>query len=128
MTNTADVTTDTPNMAGNAANITIDDSAIERVNWLREKEGLDENVRLRIAIVGGGCSGFKYAMGLTDEVFEDDKVFADSVVIDEQSLQIMSGSTISYQDHLTGAKFVIDNPNVETGCGCGSSFSVKGEA
>lgn len=105
--------------------ITIEQSAIDRVNWLREREGLDESVKLRIAIVGGGCSGFKYAMGLTDEVFEDDHVLSDAVVIDENSLEIMAGSRISYQDQLTGAQFVIDNPNVQSGCGCGSSFSVK---
>lgn len=108
--------------------ITIDQSAIERLAHLRAKEGLDDNVKLRIAIVGGGCSGFKYAMGLTDEVFDDDKVFNDAVVIDETSLEIMSGSVVSFQDNLTGAQFVIDNPNVASGCGCGSSFSVKEDA
>ena len=105
--------------------VEIDPSAIERVKWIREQEGLDQNVKLRIAIVGGGCSGFKYAMGLTDEVLEDDRVLADAIVIDEESLEIMAGSRISYQDKLTGAQFVIDNPNVVSGCGCGSSFSVK---
>lgn len=115
---TAAQTTDTPA-------ITIEQSAIDRVNWLREREGLDESIKLRIAVVGGGCSGFKYAMGLTDEVFEDDHVLSDSIVIDENSLAFLEGSRISYQDHLTGAQFVIDNPNVQSGCGCGSSFSMK---
>lgn len=105
--------------------IIVDQSAVDRVNWLREREGLDANVKLRIAIVGGGCSGFKYAMGLTDEVFEDDHILGDSIVIDESSLEIMAGSRIAYKDMLTGAQFVIDNPNVQSGCGCGSSFSVK---
>ena len=73
--------------------ITVDPSAIERLNLLREREGLGEDVKLRVAIVGGGCSGFKYAMGLTDEVFEDDQVFSDAVVIDQDSLRIMAGST-----------------------------------
>jgi iron-sulfur cluster insertion protein len=114
--------------ATQTAPVSVDQSAIDRVKWLREREGLDKNVKLRVAIVGGGCSGFKYAMGLTDEVFEDDQVFSDAVVIDETSLEIMAGSKISYQDQLTGAQFVIENPNVVSGCGCGSSFSVKGEA
>ena len=110
-----------------AETVTIDQSAIDRLTLLREREGFDEKVKLRIAIVGGGCSGFKYAMGLTDEVFEDDHVFADSVIIDEESLGIMAGSTIAFKDHMTGAQFVIDNPNVQSGCGCGSSFQVKTE-
>lgn len=105
--------------------ITVDQSAIDRVTMLREREGLEDNVKLRVAIVGGGCQGFKYAMGLTDEVFEDDHVFSDAVVIDSESLEIMSGSTIAFRDHMTGAQFVIDNPNVQSGCGCGNSFAVK---
>jgi len=105
--------------------VNIDQSAIDRMVMLREREGYDANIKLRIAIVGGGCSGFKYAMGLTDEVLEDDQIFADNVVIDQASLENMNGSTISFQDHLTGAKFVSDNPNVSTGCGCGNSFNVK---
>jgi len=107
--------------------VTIDPSAIERIAAVRKKEGLAEDVKLRIAIVGGGCSGFKYAMGLTDEVFDDDKIFSDAVIIDEASMDILKGSKISYQDHLTGAQFVIDNPNVSSGCGCGNSFAVNDE-
>ena len=110
-----------------AGTVTIDPSAIDRVRWIREQEGYDGNVKLRIAIVGGGCSGFKYAMGLTDEILDDDVVFEESVVIDTMSLDMLKGSTIAYKDHLTGAQFVIDNPNVQSGCGCGSSFSVKTE-
>jgi iron-sulfur cluster assembly accessory protein len=110
------------------ADITIDDSAIARVNWIRQTEKLSDDTMLRIAIVGGGCSGFKYAMGLTDEVMPDDLVFADSVVIDTTSLGMLQGSTIAFKDHLTGAQFVIDNPNVQSGCGCGSSFTVKESA
>jgi iron-sulfur cluster insertion protein len=110
-----------------ASPVTIEKSALERIEAVRKKEGLADDVKLRIAVVGGGCSGFKYAMGLTDEVFDDDQIFAGSVVIDEASLDILAGSTISYQDHLTGAQFVIDNPNVQSGCGCGNSFAVKGD-
>lgn len=107
--------------------VTIDQTTLDRLALLREREGLDDNVKLRIAIVGGGCSGFKYAMGLTDEVFEDDKVFADAVVIDQESLEIMNGSVIAFRDNMTGAQFVIENPNVMSGCGCGNSFAVKTE-
>jgi iron-sulfur cluster insertion protein len=109
------------------APVTIDQSALDRIEQVRKKEGLGADVKLRIAIVGGGCSGFKYAMGLTDELFGDDKIFGDAVVIDEASLDILAGSKISYQDNLTGAQFVIDNPNVSSGCGCGNSFAVKGD-
>ena len=107
--------------------VTIDPSAVDRVKWIREQEGYEDNVKLRVAIVGGGCSGFKYAMGLTDEVMEDDIVFDEAVVIDTTSLDMLKGSRIAYKDHLTGAQFVIDNPNVQSGCGCGSSFTVKTE-
>lgn len=110
-----------------ASPVTIEQSALDRIELVRKKEGLGEDVKLRIAVVGGGCSGFKYAMGLTDEIFADDQVFDGAIVIDEASLDILAGSTISYQDHLTGAQFVIDNPNVSSGCGCGNSFSVKGD-
>lgn len=112
-------------MKDQTAAVTIDPSAIERVQWIRAQEGYDNAVKLRIAIVGGGCSGFKYAMGLTDEIMDDDIVFDEAVVIDTDSLEMLKGSTIAYRDHLTGAQFVIDNPNVQSGCGCGSSFSVK---
>ena len=118
----AQMKTDTLNEA-----VSIDPSAVDRVKWIREQEGYDDNVKLRIAIVGGGCSGFKYAMGLTDEILDDDVVFDESVVIDTTSLDMLKGSTIAYRDHLTGAQFVIDNPNVQSGCGCGSSFTVKTE-
>lgn len=107
--------------------LTIDPSAVERVKWIRDQEGYDDSIKLRIAIVGGGCSGFKYAMGLTDEIMDDDVVFDEAVVVDTTSLDMLKGSTIAYRDHLTGAQFVIDNPNVQSGCGCGSSFSVKTE-
>ena len=108
-----------------AYEISIDPSAIARIAAVREREKLGDDVKLRVAVVGGGCSGFKYAMGLTDERFEDDRIFADAVIIDEASLEVLNGSVISYQDHLTGAQFVIDNPNVASGCGCGNSFAVK---
>lgn len=125
MTEALEKTENTEAKAAPQSAVNIDASAVERINWLREREGLGADTKLRIAVVGGGCSGFKYAMGLTDESFEDDIVFEDAVIIDEATLDIMKGSTVSYVDHLTGAKFVIDNPNVETGCGCGSSFTVK---
>lgn len=108
--------------------VTIDPSAVARVEWIRQTEGFGDDTMLRIAIVGGGCSGFKYAMGLTDEVMADDMVFADAVVIDTTSLDMLRGSTVAFKDHLTGAQFVIDNPNVQSGCGCGSSFTVKESA
>jgi len=108
--------------------VTIDPSTIERVKWIRDQEGYGEEIKLRIAIVGGGCSGFKYAMGLTDEILDDDIVFDEAVIIDTDSLGMLKGSTVAYKDHMTGAQFVIDNPNVQSGCGCGSSFTVKEDA
>lgn len=80
---------------------------------------------LRVRVEGGGCAGFSYKMDLTDEVGVQDQSFADSVVTDDISLTFLDGSTILFEDKLIGAEFVINNPNAASGCGCGTSFSLK---
>lgn len=82
---------------------------------------------LRIAVEGGGCSGFQYEIKLEDEEFEDDTVFNKNgakVVIDSTSLEFLAGATIDFSEEIIGAKFVIQNPNVTSSCGCGTSFSI----
>lgn len=105
--------------------LVINDSAISRVNELRQKNGKPRQM-LRVTVLGGGCSGFQYDLSLTEDADDDDVVFADAVVTDRVSLEILSGSTVRFVDELAGAQFVIDNPNASSSCGCGASFSVKG--
>jgi len=81
---------------------------------------------LRVAVEGGGCSGFQYDIAL-DEIKGDDLVLegdGQTVVIDQVSLPFLAGATIDFTEELIGARFVIDNPNATSGCGCGTSFSI----
>jgi iron-sulfur cluster insertion protein len=90
---------------------------------------LEENnpaLRLRMYVQGGGCSGMSYGFTLDEVQNEDDFEIpfnSSSVLIDAMSMQYVSGATIDYKDDLSGSQFVIKNPNAQTTCGCGSSFS-----
>lgn len=84
-----------------------------------------EDVALRVYIIAGGCSGFRYGMMLEDSVNADDLVIASEgrrVVVDPVSLPLLAGSSIDYLDTLMGAGFTVNNPNAVAACGCGSSF------
>lgn len=92
---------------------------------------IDENnpkLFLRTFVQGGGCSGFSYGFTFDEEINEDDFEFPlddkYKFVIDSMSMQYMTGATIDYQEELMGSQFTIKNPNAQTTCGCGSSFSV----
>ena len=110
------------------AAVTITDVAAEKIRDLvAANEG--EQV-LRIAVKGGGCSGFQYALAL-DSVKADDTVFEHNgvgVVVDKVSMQFVFGSEVDYVDGLQGAGFTVNNPNVVAACGCGSSFQVREDA
>ena len=85
---------------------------------------------LRVAVRGGGCSGFQYALAL-DAQKDDDHVYEHNgvrVVVDKVSMQFVFGSVVDYVEGLQGAGFAVNNPNVVAACGCGSSFQVKDEA
>jgi iron-sulfur cluster assembly protein len=116
---------DTPEAAVN-----LTDGAAAKINDLvASRENPDESA-LRIAVRGGGCSGFQYALAL-DKAKDDDHVFEHngvSVVVDKVSMQFVFGSEVDYVDGLQGAGFVVNNPNVVAACGCGSSFQVKEDA
>ncbi|CAN5465979.1 iron-sulfur cluster insertion protein ErpA [soil metagenome] len=110
--------------------VTITDGAAGKIRDLvaGNEEAADQ--ALRVAVKGGGCSGFQYALAL-DKPKEDDHVFEHngvSVVVDKVSLQFVFGSQVDYVDGLTGAGFTVNNPNVVAACGCGSSFQVKEDA
>lgn len=104
--------------------ITVEDSAIERVSTLRTKQALSGDHYLRIAVIGGGCSGFQYEMSMDDVVNNDDLVFDEAVVIDQTSRQMLQNSVIKFKEDMMGSQFVIENPNATSSCGCGSSFAV----
>lgn len=98
--------------------------AFERLAEIADSAG--EPQVLRVAVSGGGCSGFQYEITL-DATAEDDLVMegaGQKVVIDPVSLPFLSGSVIDFTDELIGARFVIDNPNASSSCGCGLSFSM----
>ncbi len=101
-------------------------AAAHKVSELIAEEG-NPNLKLRVYISGGGCSGFQYGFSFDEEMAEDDlAVQRDGVtlVVDPLSLQYLVGAEIDYTESLTGAQFVIRNPNARTTCGCGSSFAV----
>lgn len=105
----------------------ISESAAKRIAALREKKG-DPDLKLRISVSGGGCSGFQYGFDFDKEITGDDRVFTRDdvfVVIDEVSLEFLNGAELDFVEDMMGAMFVINNPNAESSCGCGSSFSVK---
>ncbi|MGH8475111.1 MAG: iron-sulfur cluster insertion protein ErpA [Methylococcales bacterium] len=92
---------------------------------LIEEENPD--LKLRVYITGGGCSGFQYGFAFDNEISEDDTAVERdgvTVLIDSTSIEYLKGAEIDYKDDLNGAQFIIRNPNAATTCGCGSSFSV----
>lgn len=116
---------DTPEAA-----VTVSDQAAEKIKALTGAGAETADQALRVAVRGGGCSGFQYALAL-DQAKPDDHVFEHngvSVVVDKVSIQFVLGSQVDYVDGLTGAGFTVNNPNVVAACGCGSSFQVKDEA
>ena len=102
------------------------DSAAAKVKELVDEEG-NPDLKLRVFVQGGGCSGFQYGFTFDEIVNDDDTQMAKNgvtLLIDAMSLQYLAGAEIDYKEDLQGAQFVIKNPNATTTCGCGSSFSV----
>ena len=102
------------------------DSAADKVKQLIDEEGNAE-LKLRVFVQGGGCSGFQYGFTFDEDGNEDDTVLDKngvSLLIDSMSYQYLVGAEIDYKEDINGAQFVIKNPNASTTCGCGSSFSV----
>ena len=102
------------------------DNAANKVKQLIEEEG-NADLKLRVFVSGGGCSGFQYGFTFDEVANDDDTVLNKNgvqLLIDPISFQYLSGAEIDYTEGLEGAQFVIKNPNATTTCGCGSSFSV----
>lgn len=101
-------------------------TAANKVKGLIEEEGNDR-LMLRVFITGGGCSGFQYGFTFDEDMEEDDTVvIRDGVklVVDPMSFQYLEGAEVDYTEGLEGSRFIINNPNATTTCGCGSSFSI----
>jgi iron-sulfur cluster assembly accessory protein len=113
---------DTPDSA-----ITLTDDAASKIKELLSDQENASDQALRVAVRGGGCSGFQYALAF-DKKRDDDHVFEHNgvaVIVDKVSMQFVFGSQVDFVDGLQGAGFAVNNPNVVAACGCGSSFQVK---
>jgi iron-sulfur cluster insertion protein len=118
-------------MAGSTSEIeerrvVLTENAARRIATLKAEEKA-ANAFLRIAVSGGGCSGFQYGLSFDDQRNEDDVVFERDgvgVVIDEVSLGLLNGAELDFVEDLMGASFQIRNPNAASSCGCGNSFSI----
>ena len=106
--------------------ITVTERAAKRIAFLREQEEVG-GANLRIAVSGGGCSGFQYGLSFDDQTSPDDRVFERDgvgVVVDDVSLDLLNGAEVDFVEDLMGASFQIRNPNAVSSCGCGNSFSI----
>lgn len=102
------------------------DSAVKKLKSLQQEEG-NPNLKLRVSVYGGGCSGFQYTFSLDDEVKAADRTVEKDgavLIIDQMSYNYLTGSTVDYTEGLEGAMFVVNNPNATSTCGCGASFSI----
>jgi iron-sulfur cluster insertion protein len=102
------------------------DAAAHKVGELIQQEG-NSALKLRVYVQGGGCSGFQYGFTFDEETQEGDTEIENAgvtLLVDPMSVQYLMGAEIDYREDLSGAQFIIRNPNASTTCGCGSSFSV----
>jgi iron-sulfur cluster insertion protein len=109
-----------------ADSVIFTDSAALKVDSLIQEES-NPNLKLRVFIAGGGCSGFQYGFTFDEELQDGDTQVENqgvTLLIDPMSIQYLMGAEIDYKEGLEGAQFIIRNPNAATTCGCGSSFSV----
>ena len=117
------IQTESVNSSNNPLDFTV--AAASKVSELIQEEDNDA-LKLRVYVQGGGCSGFQYGFTFDEEQLDDDTaVDTDGVrlLVDPMSFQYLIGAKIDYKDDLEGARFIINNPNATTTCGCGSSFS-----
>lgn len=106
--------------------VLVSDSAVAKVKSLIEEEG-NNDLKLRVYVTGGGCSGFQYGFTFDEVVAEDDSVVEKDgikVLVDAMSYPYLVGAQVDYEESLQGSKFLIQNPNASSTCGCGSSFSI----
>ena len=114
-----------PRWAGQEPPLNFTDAAARKVGQLIESEG-NPALKLRVYIQGGGCSGFQYGFTFDEEVQDGDTEIENdgvTLLVDPMSVQYLQGAEIDYREDLSGAQFIIRNPNATTTCGCGSSFA-----
>ncbi len=106
--------------------MTFSDAAAGKVkNLISEEE--NDNLKLRVFVTGGGCSGFEYGFTFDEDVEEDDTQIENdgvALLVDALSYQYLAGAVIDYKEDLQGSRFVVENPNASTTCGCGNSFAI----
>jgi len=110
----------------NPTNINLSARAVQKVRELVCEEG-NEDLKLRVFITGGGCSGFQYGFTFDELVADDDTAIEKdgvTVLVDPMSFPYLAGSEVDYTEGLEGSRFVVNNPNATATCGCGSSFSI----
>lgn len=108
------------------SDLVVTDSAARKVKSLVDEEGNPE-LKLRVFVTGGGCSGFQYGFTFDEIAAEDDALFEKNgigVLVDPLSYQYLAGAEVDYEEGLQGSRFTVKNPNAASTCGCGSSFSV----
>jgi iron-sulfur cluster insertion protein len=118
--------TDSAPAASQQPTFGLTENAARRINELITAEN-DPNLMLRVAVHGGGCSGFRYSFDFDRAVNEDDHTFSRdgvSVVVDDVSLELLAGSQLEFVEDLIGSYFEVQNPNASSSCGCGASFSI----
>ena len=114
-------------MDGVELGVEIIEKAAEKIKYFATKDGVSDNVGLRVAVKGGGCSGMTYDLDITNEERESDKVveqFGVKVMVDKKSYIYLVGTVLDFSDGLNGKGFTFENPNAKKACGCGTSFSV----
>ena len=110
----------------NPTSLNLTERAVSKVRQLIDEEG-NPDLKLRVYITGGGCSGFQYGFTFDEESAEDDTAVESegvTVVVDPMSYQYLVGAEVDYTEGLEGSRFVVNNPNAATTCGCGASFSI----
>ncbi len=108
------------------ATVVFTDAAAKKVKVLIEEEK-NPGLKLRVSVDGGGCSGFQYAFAFDEDIGNDDTVIENGgaiMLVDVTSMQYLNGAEVDYLEGLEGARFVVNNPNADSTCGCGSSFSM----
>ncbi len=109
--------------------VAISEKAAEKIKYFAEKDGIQENVGVRVAVKGGGCSGLTYDLKITGDLVDTDteKVVEQhgvKVIVEKKSYIYLVGTELDFSDGLNGKGFVFENPNAKKACGCGTSFSV----
>lgn len=107
--------------------VKISEKAAEKIQYFAEKEGITDNVGVRVAVKGGGCSGLTYDLIITDKELETDRIVEQhgvKVMVDKKSYIYLVGTELEFSDGLNGKGFIFTNPNAKKTCGCGTSFGV----